>query len=111
MTAKRSGPRPKHVPQRTCIACRQVAGKRSFVRLVRTEHGVEVDPSGKKAGRGTYLHPNQMCWQMALRGNRIEQALRTKLSAESRQALVEFMKTLPETEELPEAESSSSKPT
>ena len=100
MTAKRAGSRPKHVPQRTCIACRRVAGKRSFVRLVRTEQGVQVDPSGKKAGRGTYLHPNQACWQMALRGNRIDQALRTKLSTENRQALLEFMKTLPETEEL-----------
>lgn len=111
MTAKRSGSRPKHVPQRTCIACRRVAGKRSLIRLVRTEHGVVVDPSGKKAGRGTYLHPNQACWQMALRGNRIDQALRTKLSADNRQALTEFLKSLPETEELPEVEPGASTPT
>lgn len=91
--------RPRHVPQRTCVACRQVAGKRSLVRLVRTEAGVAVDPTGKQAGRGMYLHQNQQCWQAALKGGRIEQALRTKLTAENRAALAEFMRTLPENEE------------
>lgn len=95
-------PRPRHVPQRTCVACRRVAGKRSLVRLVRTEAGVVVDPSGKLAGRGMYLHQNQQCWQAALKGGRIEQALRTKLTAENRAALAEFMRALPESEDLPD---------
>ena len=100
MNQKRS-PRPKHVPQRTCVACRRVAGKRSLIRLVRTERGVEVDASGKAAGRGMYLHPNQECWTTALRSGKIEQALRTRLTAEDRLRLDETMKTLPEREELP----------
>lgn len=95
--AKQSGPRPKHIPQRTCVACRQVAGKRALIRLVRTEQGVEIDPTGKKAGRGMYLHPNQECWGNVLRGNRIEQALRTKLTQENRQALLAYMQTLVKT--------------
>jgi predicted RNA-binding protein YlxR (DUF448 family) len=61
-----------------------------------------VDPSGKLAGRGMYLHQNRQCWQVALKGGRIEQALRTKLTAENRQALADFMQTLPENEELPD---------
>lgn len=93
---KSSALRPKHVPQRTCIACRQVGGKRGLVRLVRTEHGAVVDPSGKQAGRGAYLHPERRCWEVALKGYRIEQALRTKLSPESRRVLVEFMESLPD---------------
>ncbi|MCC6169444.1 MAG: YlxR family protein [Caldilineaceae bacterium] len=95
---KTRGPRPKHVPQRTCIACRGVEGKRSLVRLVRAETGIEVDPTGKKAGRGAYLHPYQTCWRAVLRGNRLEQALRTRLSDENRQALVAYMAALPESE-------------
>ena len=95
-------PRPRHVPQRTCVACRRVAGKRSLLRLVCTDAGVVVDPGGKLAGRGMYLHQNRQCWQAALKGGRIEQALRTKLTAENRRALAEFMQTLPESEELPE---------
>lgn len=92
---------PRHVPQRTCVACRRVAGKRALIRLVRTETAVEVDPTGKHAGRGMYLHPNQQCWDAALKGGRIEQALRTKLNAANRQALRDYAATLPEQEELP----------
>jgi uncharacterized protein len=90
--------KPKHVPQRTCISCRQVAGKRALLRLVRTEQGVEVDATGKLPGRGAYLHPYQNCWQAVLRGGRIEQALRTRLTEENRQALLAYMATLPESE-------------
>jgi len=95
MAKKGQGLKPKHVPQRTCIACRQVAGKRALLRLVRTEKGVEVDPTGKLPGRGAYLHPYQNCWQVLLRGGRLEQALRTKLGEENRQALLAYMATLP----------------
>ena len=98
MAQKGKGAKPKHVPQRTCIACRQVAGKRNLLRLVRTEQGVEIDATGKLAGRGAYLHPYQNCWQAVLRGGRIEQALRTRLNEENRQALLAFMATLPESE-------------
>jgi predicted RNA-binding protein YlxR (DUF448 family) len=94
MKAQPSGVRAKHIPQRTCIACRQVAGKRAFVRVVRTEQGVEIDPTGKKAGRGAYLHPNQPCWQAVLAGNRLGQALRTTVSKEDKAKLLAFMATL-----------------
>jgi predicted RNA-binding protein YlxR (DUF448 family) len=97
MTQKGRGPRPKHIPQRTCIACRQVAGKRTLVRLVRTAAGVVIDPTGKMAGRGAYLHPYQECWQAGLRTQRIEQALRTRLTAAERTALTAYMAGLPPT--------------
>ena len=100
----------KHIPQRTCIACRKVQGKRSLIRLVRIEQEgateVIVDATGKRGGRGCYLHPNQQCWQNGLKGGKIEQALRTKLSAANREALAAFAATLPETEELPESATS-----
>ena len=48
--------RPDHVPMRTCAACRQVRAKRSLTRIVRGPDGrVAVDPTGKAAGRGTYI--------------------------------------------------------
>lgn len=99
MVRKQSGLKPKHIPQRLCIACRQAEGKRALIRLVRTEEGIEIDPTGKKAGRGAYLHPNQSCWQAVLQGNRLGQALRTTLSNVDRQKLVAYMATLPVQEE------------
>jgi predicted RNA-binding protein YlxR (DUF448 family) len=70
-------PRPKRIPERTCVACRQVAGKRTLVRLVRTvSGGVEVDPTGRKNGRGAYLHADPACWDSALRRGSLNAALR-----------------------------------
>ncbi|MBK8045781.1 MAG: YlxR family protein [Anaerolineales bacterium] len=91
--------KPKHVPQRTCVACREVAGKRGLIRLVRTEAGVEIDPTGKRSGRGASLHAIRTCWHPGLKGNRIEQALRLKLSPENRRSLLEYAQSLPETDE------------
>lgn len=85
-----SGGRVKHTPIRTCIGCRQAEGKRTFVRIVRTSEGVVVDPTGKLAGRGAYIHRSPACWDAALKGSRIEQALRTKLTSEERMALAAY---------------------
>ncbi|HEX2142158.1 MAG TPA: YlxR family protein [Candidatus Limnocylindria bacterium] len=47
---------------RTCAACRSVRAKRSMVRLVRQPDGsVVTDPTGKAAGRGTYICQDPAC--------------------------------------------------
>ena len=89
----------KHVPLRTCVACRQSTGKRGLVRLVSTAEGVAVDITGRKPGRGVYLCARPKCWETALKGNRIEFGLRTKVSAENRQILLEYGRGLPEKED------------
>lgn len=87
MKQKKVQPKQKHVPHRVCIACREAAGKRTLVRIVRTKAGVQVDSSGKMPGRGAYLHPDQACWQAALSSNRLAQSLRTKVSDEDLQEI------------------------
>jgi predicted RNA-binding protein YlxR (DUF448 family) len=89
----------KHVPRRTCIACREVAGKRELVRLAASSDGVVIDTAGRMPGRGVYLCPVSICWEKALKGNRIEYGLRTRLSAADRQTLAEYGRSLPEKEE------------
>lgn len=88
------GKRRKHIPQRTCIGCRQVQAKRSLIRVVRSPEGVRIDPDGKLAGRGAYLHDLHTCWQKGLDG-RLAHALKTQISAEDMSVLEEFMQTLP----------------
>jgi len=84
----------QHIPQRTCVACRKVKAKRELIRVVRTYDGnVEVDTSGKKAGRGAYLCRTPECWQAGVKGGRLEYALRTSLSQDSRQQLLDTGKT------------------
>jgi predicted RNA-binding protein YlxR (DUF448 family) len=54
--------RPDHVPMRTCAACRQVRAKRSMTRLARGADGlVRPDPTGRSAGRGTYICQESAC--------------------------------------------------
>ena len=54
--------RPDHVPMRTCAACRTVRPKRSMTRVVRGVDGsVAIDPTGRLAGRGTYICDDPAC--------------------------------------------------
>ena len=90
-------PRPKHVPQRTCVACRTTGAKRGLVRVVRTGEGrVEVDETGKKPGRGAYLCRSRDCWEKALKGKALEYALKTAITSEDKEALHAYAATLPE---------------
>lgn len=94
MAVRKTAPRLKHVPQRTCVGCRQVLPKRQLIRIVRTDDGVQVDPSGKLAGRGAYLHDRRECWERGLKGA-LAHALKAELSAADRARLEEFMLALP----------------
>ena len=65
-----------------------------MVRVVRAADGVQVDPGGKVAGRGAYLHDKRECWMRGLKGA-LAHALKTDLTAEDRARLEDFMKSLP----------------
>jgi len=68
--------------------------KKALVRIVRTADGVVVDPTGKKAGRGAYVHNARSCWEQALKGP-LSRALRGELSEEDRLRLLEYLNTIP----------------
>lgn len=94
MTAK-PVKRVKHVPQRTCVGCRTVLAKRELIRVVRTAEGVQVDRTGKLAGRGAYLHDRRSCWERGLRGA-LSHALKVELTQADRERLEVFANALPE---------------
>lgn len=87
--------RVKHVPQRTCVGCHTVMAKRQLVRVVRTAGGVLVDPTGKLAGRGAYLHDRRSCWENGLKGS-LANALKVVFTPADRLHLETFMSTLSE---------------
>ncbi len=83
--------RLRHIPERTCIACRSKKAKRELVRLVcAPDESVEVDMTGKRAGRGAYLCLSPDCWETGFRGGRLEHALRITLTPDKREQLVKF---------------------
>jgi len=83
----------KHVPRRTCVACRTVHDKKDLVRLVRAEDGnVEPDTTGKKTGRGAYLCRSIECWETGCSRNKLENALNTRISIENKDRLLQWIK-------------------
>jgi predicted RNA-binding protein YlxR (DUF448 family) len=82
----------KHIPQRMCVVCRETNAKRTLTRIVRTpDAGVQVDPTGKRSGRGAYVCDKSTCWQRAAESDVLEKALRTTLTVDDRQRLREVM--------------------
>ncbi len=71
--------------------------KRSLIRIVRIAESIEIDPTGKKAGRGAYLHDRRSCWERGLKGP-LENALKVEFTAADRELLLAFMSSLPEEE-------------
>ena len=84
----------KHLPERTCVACREVKGKREMVRLVRSPEGIVIDESGKVSGRGAYLCKASGCWDEGLKGNRLEQVLRCQITPADKKKLEEYKNRL-----------------
>ncbi|WP_083939145.1 YlxR family protein [Deinococcus apachensis] len=57
-----SAPRPRHVPERTCVACRRKRPQHELVRVTRTAEGWRVLP-GRRTSRGAYVCANSpACW-------------------------------------------------
>ena len=78
----------RKVPLRMCVGCQTVKPKKELVRIVRTPEGeVDVDPTGKKNGRGVYICPNVDCLTAAVKGKRLDKALEHSLRDEIIQKL------------------------
>jgi hypothetical protein len=92
----------KHIPQRTCVGCREVHGKRQLVRVVRQTDGhVRLDVTGKAPGRGAYVHATEDCWKAALSGGRLAHALKLdRIEETDRAELQAYAATLPKEDEL-----------
>jgi predicted RNA-binding protein YlxR (DUF448 family) len=95
-TASKQTKKPKHVPLRTCISCRETKSKRELLRIVRTPDGhVLIDDTGKKSGRGAYLCARLTCWKNALKSKRLEHEFEVTISDEDRANLEAYVATLP----------------
>ena len=80
--------RRKHIPQRTCVVCRQVQNKRELVRIVRTpDRELVIDDTGKRNGRGAYLCRQSTCWEAALKGTQLSKALKMEIGEREKEIL------------------------
>ena len=80
-----------HKPLRTCISCRAKKEQDQLVRLTLDDRSRLVrDDIGRRPGRGAYTCMNASCRQKALKGNRLQRALRRpiQIDAEAVRVLV-----------------------
>lgn len=75
--------RAKHIPLRTCVACRTTGDKRGLLRVVRQPDGhVAYDHTGKQNGRGAYVCANVTCIEAARKQKKLERSLRAEVKPE-----------------------------
>jgi len=87
--------KPKKIPMRMCVGCREMKPKRELLRAVRSPEGqVSLDTTGKKPGRGAYCCFNAECLRRALKQGQLDRQLEVKLSAEVNAQLTQTMNEL-----------------
>ena len=73
----------RRIPLRRCIGCGEMKAKKELIRVIRTpEETIELDLTGKKNGRGTYVCRNAECLRLAERSKAIERSLNIAIPAE-----------------------------
>ena len=95
--------KPKKIPMRMCVGCREMKEKRELIRIVRTPEGIVVpDPTGKKSGRGAYVCRQAECLRRSIRQKQLERQLEITMTPEIIQALTDEMERLGATEREPQ---------
>ena len=88
-------PKPRKIPMRMCVGCREMKPKKELLRAVRSPEGeVSLDPTGKKAGRGAYVCFNAECLRRALKQRQLDRALEAHLDEAANQHLPDTMQQL-----------------
>lgn len=88
-------PKPRKIPMRMCVGCREMKPKKELLRVVRSPEGqVSLDPTGKKPGRGAYCCYNADCLRRALKQGQLDRQLEVRLSDEVNAELTRTMEEL-----------------
>lgn len=76
-------PKQKKIPLRTCIACREEKPKKDMLRIVKSADGeINLDFSGKLAGRGAYICGSESCIKKLNKYKLLNKAFSADVSAE-----------------------------
>ena len=88
--------KPRKIPQRQCLGCREMKNKKDLIRAVRSPEGeISLDFKGKKPGRGAYVCPNAGCLARARKSRALERAFSSLIMDEVWEELEKQMKEVP----------------
>ena len=80
--------KPRKIPMRMCVGCREMKPKMSLTRVVKPQEGdAHIDRTGKAPGRGAYLCDDIECLKKARKSRALERALECAIAAEVFDAL------------------------
>ena len=89
--------KPRKIPMRMCVGCREMKEKKELIRVVRSPEGeVSLDPVGKKPGRGAYVCRSADCLKRAIKQKQLERQLDVTLPLETAEALTAAMEAAQE---------------
>ena len=72
--------KPRKIPMRMCVGCREMKPKMQLIRVVRPQEGdVRIDRTGKAAGRGAYVCDDPQCLKKAVKSRALERALEARI--------------------------------
>ena len=87
--------KPRKIPMRMCVGCREMKPKKELIRAVRSPEGaVSLDATGKKPGRGAYVCFNAECLRRALKQKQLDRALEAHLDDAAILELTDTMQRL-----------------
>lgn len=82
----------KKIPMRKCIVTQELFPKQDLIRVVLTPEGtVEIDPSGRKNGRGAYIKRDKDVVLEAKAKGLLNRSLKTKVSNKVYDELVQYV--------------------
>ena len=72
--------KPRKIPMRMCVGCREMKPKMSLLRVVKPQDGeARIDRTGKAPGRGAYVCDDIECLKKARKSRALERALDCKI--------------------------------
>ena len=75
--------KPRKVPMRMCMGCREMKPKAQLLRVVKPSEGdVHIDRTGKAQGRGAYVCGQIECLRKAQKSRALERALEAQIDAD-----------------------------
>ena len=75
--------KPKKIPMRMCVGCREMKPKAELMRVVKPQDGdCAIDRTGKAPGRGAYVCRNVDCLKKARKARRLERAFSCQIPEE-----------------------------
>ena len=88
--------KPKKIPMRMCVGCREMKPKKELLRVVRSPEGeISFDLTGRKPGRGAYVCHSSECLLRAIKQKQLERTFSAPISDEVRDALQKQIVTIP----------------